>query len=701
MDVMPLIPRRYGTIDHNRMVRSIGAALVGTALYVASASAGAEEGLWAFDRPPSAALQAKYGFMPRPAWLDALRLSAVRVGGASGSFVSSEGLVLTNHHVALSCVQDLSTEESDLVRNGFIARTRADERVCPGAEVRRLDSFEDVTDTVRSAIKSKADAAANAERNIAIAAIENQCSATTGLRCEVVTFYRGAAYELYRYRVWTDVRLVFAPETRVAFFGGDPDNFVYPRFDLDFALMRVYDGGAPLRPAHYLTWTGHGASEGDLVFAVGHPYSTDRLVTIAQLELDRDARYPLMIAGAKREQRILQQFGAQSAEATRRAADELLGTENWLKAMLGEYKALQEPALMRKRSDEEALLRKSFRGAAGEVDPWKRIEAVTHDEARVLKESWAVGYGYGTLFSIAGRIVEMVEERALPDGERLPDYRDSAIPRLLLRLMSDAPIYKDLEIARLAGLWQEAAELLGPQHPFVKIVLDGKSPLAAATSAIEATRVDRVEERRKLIEGGAAAVNASADQLIVLARAVYPLRRRLSKYKEIEVETPIRQAADELGQLRFKLFGTDAYPDATGTLRLSYGTVRGYDADGILMPWRTNFWGLFGRRDAFGGMPPFDLPAQWLDKQRELELSTPLNFVSTLDIIGGNSGSPVVDRKGELIGLIFDGNLEGLGGRFVYTDTKARAIAVDARAILEALIKVYGARALAAELSGR
>ena len=699
MDVMPLIPRRYGTIDHNRMVRNIGAALVGTALYVASASAGAEEGLWAFDRPPSAALQAKYGFMPRPAWLDALRLSAVRVGGASGSFVSSEGLVLTNHHVALSCVQDLSTEESDLVRNGFIARTRADERVCPGAEVRRLDSFEDVTDTVRSAIKSKADAAANAERNIAIAAIENQCSATTGLRCEVVTFYRGAAYELYRYRVWTDVRLVFAPETRVAFFGGDPDNFVYPRFDLDFALMRVYDGGTPLRPAHYLTWTGHGASEGDLVFAVGHPYSTDRLVTIAQLELDRDARYPLMIAGAKREQRILQQFGAQSAEATRRAADELLGTENWLKAMLGEYKALQEPALMRKRSDEEALLRKSFRGAAGEVDPWKRIEAATHDQARVLKESWAVGYGYGTLFSIAGRIVEMVEERALPDGERLPDYRDSAIPRLLLRLMSDAPIYKDLEIARLAGLWQEAAELLGPQHPFVKIVLDGKSPLAAATSAIEATRVDRVEERRKLIEGGAAAVNASADQLIVLARAVYPLRRRLSKYKEIEVETPIRQAADELGQLRFKLFGTDAYPDATGTLRLSYGTVRGYDADGILMPWRTNFWGLFGRRDAFGGMPPFDLPAQWLDKQRELELSTPLNFVSTLDIIGGNSGSPVVDRKGELIGLIFDGNLEGLGG--LYTDTKTRAIAVDARAILEALIKVYGARALAAELSGR
>ncbi|HEX9275920.1 MAG TPA: S46 family peptidase [Casimicrobiaceae bacterium] len=682
------------------MVRSISAALVGAALWIAAAPAGAEEGLWAFDRPPSAALQAKYGFAPRPAWLDALRLSAVRVGGASGSFVSADGLVLTNHHVALSCVQDLSTEESDLVRNGFVARTRADERVCPGAEVRRLESFEEVTERVRSAIKSKAHAAVNAERNIAIAALENECKAATGLRCEVVTFYRGAAYQLYRYRVWTDVRLVFAPETRVAFFGGDPDNFVYPRFDLDFALMRVYDGGTPVRPAHYLTWTGHGVSEGDLVFAAGHPYSTDRLVTIAQLKFDRDARYPLMIASAKREQRVLQQFGARSAEATRRAADELLSTENWLKAMLGEHKALHEPALMGKRSDEEALLRKSFRGAASEVDPWIRIDAATRNEARVLKESWAVGYGYGTLFSIAGKIVETVGERALPDGERLPDYRDSAIPRLLLRLTSDTPVYKDLEIVRLAGIWQEAVDLLGAEHPFVKTVLDGKSPLAAATAVIEATRVDRVEERRKLIDGGAAAVNASADPLIVLARAVYPLRRRLAKYKEIDIETPIRQAADELGQLRFKLFGTDAYPDATGTLRLSYGTVRGYDADGILMPWRTNFWGLFGRRDAFGGMPPFDLPTQWLEKQRELELSTPLNFVSTLDIIGGNSGSPVVDRKGELIGLIFDGNLEGLGGRFVYTDSKARAIAVDARAIVEALVKIYGARALAAELAG-
>src|SRR3989442_2300203 len=326
--------------------------------------------------------------------------------------------------------------------------------------------------------------------------------------------------------------------------------------------MRVYDGGTSLRPAHPLTWTGHGASEGDLVFAAGHPYSTDRLVTIAQLELDRDARYPLMIASAKREQRVLQQFGARSAEATRRAADELLGTENWLKAMLGEYKALQEPALMGKRSDEEALLRKSFLVAAGEVDPWTRIEAATHDEARVLKESWAVGYGYGTLFSIAGRIVEMVEERALPDGERLPDYRDSAIPRLLLRLMSDAPVYKDLEIARLAGLWHESEEILGAEHPFVKSVLDGKSSLAAATAAIEATGVDRVEERRKLIDGGAAAGHASADPLIVLARAVYPLRPRLGEYKEIQVATPSRHGGGERGLDRFQTSSTRSHPDA-------------------------------------------------------------------------------------------------------------------------------------------
>ena len=685
----------------HRMIRNHALPLLAALLGVLASSARADEGMWTFSHPPVHALKSKYGFTASPEWLDALRAASVRVGGASGSFVSSNGLVLTNHHVALSCVQQLSSAYRDLVRNGFLARTQDQERQCPGLEVRRLESFEDVTEKMRSAIKSTGEAAANAERNVAIAAIETECKASSGLRCEVVTLYHGATYELYRYRVWTDVRLVFAPELRVAFFGGDADNFVYPRLNLDFSLLRVYGGGKPVVPAHYLHWGRRGVSEGDLVFAAGHPFSTNRLHTLPQLDFDRDVRYPLMIASAQRQGRMLQEFSAGSEEAKRRAAANLFGTENWLKAMLGEAKALKDPTVLEKKTAAEAALRESFRGAPDETDPWMRIEAATRKHAGAMKELWTVGYGFRNLFAMAGSIVELANERALAEGDRLAEYRDSAVPRLLLWLEADAPIYKDLETVRLADRWQEAIDLLGREHPFVKRVLGEQPPLAAATAAIEGTRLDSVAERRMLIEGGLAAVNQSNDPLIVLARDVYPMRRGLAKFREIEVDTPIRQASNVLAQARFKLLGADAYPDATGTLRLTYGTVRGYDADGVLVPWRTNFWGLFGRSDAFGSVSPFELPTRWIDHRRELAHDTPFNFVATLDIIGGNSGSPVVNRDGELVGLLFDNNLEGLGGRFVYTDIKARAIAVDARAIVEALVKVYGAATLASEMTNR
>ncbi len=681
---------------------SCASAWLACAMFVGSITvARADEGVWTFDHPPTQAIKSTYGFDVGREWLDALRLSAVRVGGgASGAFVSTDGLVLTNHHVALSCTQELSTASRDFVRDGFVARSRKDERTCPGYEVRRLESFDDVTDAMRAAVSSTDEAAVTAERNIAIARLENDCSATTGLRCEVVTLYRGAVYQVYRYRVWTDVRLVIAPEARIGFFGGDADNFVFPRFDLDFALLRVYDHGQPLKTPHHLRVGQRGLEEGDVVFAAGHPYSTDRLVTLAQLEFDRDARYPWMIASAKRQRQLLQQFAARSAESRRRAAGNLFGTENWLKSMAGEYKALQEVGLIKRKAEEEAQLR-AYAGAIGDADPWKRIETTTRKQASVLKESWVVGYGYRTLFGTAGHLVELANERALPDGERLAKYRDSEVPTLVLQLTQDAPIYKDLEIARVAGYWQEALDTLGADHPFVKRVLGGRSPLDAATAAIEASKLDRVDERKRLVDGGLAAVNASSDPLIVLARSVYPLRRRLAKFEEVEIDTPIRQGADAIGRLRFKRSGTDTYPDATGTLRLSYGAVRGYDADGTLTPWRTNFWGLYARSAAFGAQSPFDLPATWVAKQRQLALGTPLNFVSTLDIIGGSSGSPVVDRDGALVGLIFDGNLEALAGRYVYTDDKARAIAVDARAIVEALTNVYGVRHLVDEMTRR
>jgi hypothetical protein len=408
-----------------------------------------------------------------------------------------------------------------------------------------------------------------------------------------------------------------------------------------------------------------------------------------------------MLASANRARKVLQEYSARSSESARRAAEMLVSTENWLKATAGAYKSLREPELMAAKTDEEARLRKSFVPAAGQTDPWVKIEIATGKRARDAKSRWIVGYGFQTLFGVGGQIVELANETTLAEADRLSGYRASRVPLIVHRLSADRPYYKDLEIARLAGLWQDAVDVLGKDDPFVARVLGNKTPLAAATEAVEGSQLDQVAERRKLIDGGQAAVMASTDPLIVLARDVYPLRRRLEKRHDVEVETPTLQAGDELEKIRFRLYGKDAYPDATFSLRLSFGKVSGYDADGMLMPFQTNFAGMYARSFAFAGKPPFDLPARWLEQQRDLDLATPLNFVSTLDIIGGSSGSPVVDRNGDLVGLIFDINLEGLGGRYAYTERKARAIAVDGRAIVEALTKVYGATPLAAELSGR
>jgi hypothetical protein len=660
---------------------------------------GADEGMWTFDRLPAAALASRYNFaLPSPV-LDRLRNSAVRVGGGSGAFVTPEGLVLTNHHVVRGCVQRLSSAADDLTERGFQAHSRAGERPCPGAEVRQLDSMLDVTDRVRSAVRADDPAAANAQRTAAIAALESECSRDTGLRCEVVTLYRGAMYQLYRYQVWTDVRLVFVPEQRAASFGGDIDNFTYPRFDLDFALLRVYDKGVPLKPPTYLSLSRSGVAEGDLVFIAGHPGSTERAGTVDQLVFERDVRLPFMLGYAERQLAALRAYAATSPESARRAADAILGLENFIKAMRGQARALKDPALLDAKRKDEARLQAAFARSGGATDPWATTRTAMSKAGTLLPPEVLTGYGFNTLYSMAGILVELPGEASLPASERLDAYRPSAVPRFKLRVTADEPYYKDLNIAQLASLWQQAHDTLGANHPYVRRVLGGKTPLDAARAVIDGTKLDQLSERKRLLEGGAKAIAESTDPLIVLVRDVYPMHRSVAKAYEVDVRTPTLGAGDAIERLRFAVDGTGAYPDATFTLRLSYGVVRGYDADGMLIPWATNFWGLYGRSAAFGGRPPFELSPRWRDKARVLDLGTPLNFVATLDIIGGNSGSPIVDRRGDLVGLAFDSNLEGLGGRYFYSDDKARTVAVDVRAIVEALTKVYEAGDIARELS--
>lgn len=464
--------------------------------------------------------------------------------------------------------------------------------------------------------------------------------------------------------------------------------------------MRVYENGRPAATPDHLKLASAPLAEGDVVFVAGHPGHTDRLQTLAQLKFQRDIELPLDLASAREQQALLQAYSARSPEAARQALDRLFGTENWLKSMRGEYAALSSPALMAAKEADEARFRAAYaaRGLAG--DPWSDVEAATARQAAKVKQLKAIGYGYKTLFAVAGDLVEQAYERRLPEGERLAKFRDAALPEIERRVLAEVPYYKDLEVARLAGRLAEGRALLGDEHAYVKAMLAGATPEGAAEQAVRTSRLDQLAVRRALWAGGVAAIEASDDPLIRLARAAYPLRRELARWREEKIDTPIEQAAERLGQARFALYGCDLPPDATGTLRLSYGKVAGYDANGIATPWKTTVGGLVARADAFDGKAPFNLSPAVAKARSQIDPQVPLNLVTTADIIGGNSGSPLVNRRGEWVGLMFDSNLEALGGRYVYTDDKARSVAVHAQAILHALEKVYAAPQVARELRG-
>src|SRR5215468_6131209 len=667
----------------------------------------ADEGMWTFDNPPSKQLQEKYNFTPNAQWLDHIRLASVRFNdGGSGSFLSPNGLVITNHHVAFGQLQKVSTPEKDYVKDGFHAKTQAEELKCPDLELNVLVSMENVTARVQGAVKSgMTEKQALDARKAEQAKIQKESLDKTGLRSDVVSLYQGGEYWLYRYKKYTDVRLVFAPEQQTAFFGGDPDNFTFPRYDLDFAIMRVYENGKPIQSKDYLKWNSKGANDGDLVFVSGHPGSTERGLTMAQLMLDRDLIYPIRLARYKRQLEALRAYAKRGPEQARQAAEDIFGFENSLKAVTGEFNGMDK-ALFDKKAKEESDLRDKVTANAESRrqygDAWDAIAAATKKQSEIFKlQQFRTISSGSNLASLARQIVVYVAEIKKPDAQRLNGYHDSQLEELKFYLFSPAPIYPEFEEAMLAFSLQYSLDELGPNDPWVKTVLNGKTPAEVASEVIRGTKLADPAVRKSLVEGGEAAVNASTDPLIVLARKVDPFFREIRKQYEDTVESVVTDASEKIAKARFAIYGKSAYPDATFTLRLAYGKVKGYPMNGTKAPPKTTFYGLYDRSASFDDKPPFNLMPRFVERKNRIDMSTPLDFVATADIIGGNSGSPVIDRNGEFVGIIFDGNIESLTGNFVYIEDSNRAVAVESPAIIEALRKIYDAPALADELEGK
>ena len=675
-------------------------------LLAASPVIRAEEGMWTFDNPPLKLLKAKYNFTPTQAWLDHLRLSSVRLNdGGSGSFVSSNGLLLTNHHVARGQLQKNSTADHDYLQTGFYAATPDQEMKSPDLEVNVLVAMQEVTARVQASAKGIADdAKALKAREAETAAIEKENKDKTGLRSDVVSLYQGGEYWLYQYKAYTDVRLVFAPEQQAAFYGGDPDNFTYPRYDLDMALFRVYDNGKPLHTDNFLKWSAKGAAPGELIFISGHPGSTERDDTVAELLVQRDIIGPAITEYLQRRIVSAQAFAAQGPEQARLVGSTIFGLQNSLKVFIGRKEALADPAVLAKKQADEA----EFRQKVAANPEWQRAYGDTWDTiARVEEQVKPEVKGQlfrrtdSRLFGIARDIVQYVAEIKKPDGERLPDFHDAELDTLKFQMLSPAPIPVATEKLYMTTALNLGEEKLGKDDAYIQAILQGGSIDTVVNTLVDGTKLADPAVRKALIDGGEAAVAASTDPMIVAARRVDPIVRESNRRMRDTYESVLTKEGEKLGNARFLVYGKNAYPDATFTLRLSYGTVIGYPYNGTIAPPFTTFYGLYDRAASFSNKPPFDLTPKEAAARDKLDLSTPLDFVSTGDIIGGNSGSPVVNRDGELVGLIFDGNIESMAGDFVYDGTKNRAVAVHSAGMMEGLRKLYGAGTLADELEGK
>jgi len=676
--------------------------LIALSLLLASSSTAlADEGMWTFDNFPSAKVQQTYGFLPSAAFLDHVRKASARdAGGCSASFISPQGLIMTNHHCVVECVGQLSTPQQDFVQTGFTAKRAEDEKTCPAFEIDQLAQIDDITAEIQGATVGKTGDAANLAIRAASAKAQEVCGKDVAVRCDVVSLYHGGIYKLYRYHRYTDVRLVFAPEYAVAQFGGDPDNFNFPRFDFDIGVVRVYENGKPAATPDYFKWSTAGTKDGDLVFVSGNPGSTSRELTVSQLSYIRDVQLPETIPILAELRGILEEFQLRGAEQTREANELRFFIENDYKAELGRQRALNDHAFFKQKVNEEQKLRAAVAAkpklAAVYSSAWDEIAQLQIVRTHLAPAVGALAgiFNQGML-GYAQTLVEAAAERQKPNGARLPNFTDQALVGVEQQLEAPAPIYPDLEQTTLTLGLQQVREQLGTDDPLTKQVLGKDAPADLAQRLVSQTKLADPAVRKALFVGGQAAIDASTDPMIVYAIRLDATSRRLTKDFEAQVAAPTRAAAERIAKARFAIYGTSIDPDATFTARLSYGSVKGFDNNGTFVPPYTTIGGLYDRAT---GAAPYKLPQSWLAAKPTVVSNTPMNFVSTNDIIGGNSGSPSIDKNGEIVGLIFDGNIYSLGGDFGYDGSRNRAVSVDSRALLAGLRSVYQADRIVAEI---
>lgn len=665
----------------------------------------ADEGMWTFDNPPLKQWKERYNFEPSKEWLDKVRLASPKVNGSSAVFVSPNGLIATNHHVAAGYIEKVSSKERDLMMTGFYARTQADELKIPDASASVLFSFDNVTERVHNAAKlGTNDADMAAKRTAEIAAIEKDCPA--GLKCDVVSLYSGGEYWIYRSKRYTDIRLVMAPEEQAAFFGGDYDNFVYPRHDLDFTFLRAYENGKPASTPQYLKWSVTGAADGEFILVSGYPGSTARLLTVAQLKYQRDIGNPLQEQVWKTRRKALEEYSKRGAEQFRQANPGMRSFANSLKRLEGQQNGLLNPRNFARKEAEEKDLRDKL-AAKPDLDKqyapaWGAIANAYSSLPARAKQLAFSSLSSSQLATMARQIVTFHIETAKPNGERYPEYRDARLDAFKTSLLSPAPIYTEMEEAALTAWFIEARKVLGASDPFIKAALGDAEPAEVVGRAVRETKLINPADRKALLDGGAAAVNASTDPMVTLARRVDPIMRELREWNEKNIQNVETANGTKIASARFAVYGKTMPPDANSTLRIEYGVVKGYEEDTTLVPYKTTFFGLYDRALSFNEASPFNLPPSLKSARDKIDLSTPLNFVYSADTIGGNSGSPVINRKGEVVGLNFDSNNQKLSNRYWYIEEGegSRAVGVHSAGVIESLRKVYNADGLVTELIG-